>query len=165
MKTRHLALCVSLIGFSWLAGCATTRSQIAFYEEERTGDPEAIVYVYRLKSIVGAVAPWRVYLDREAVGVLSQGAYVPLHVSPGPHSIAVGDPGSPVIPLVAGGAGGPVAAGAAAGAQGAMTGIGPTFEAQAYGTYYLRCKGFSAKFVTKEKAMPELSLMKYDTGR
>ena len=152
MKIKISILFTSIFVIYCLSGCATTKSKIAFFEEQRTKQ-EAIVYVYRLKSIVGAAAWWNVYLDGKVVGLLTQGAYIPLHVSPGQHSIAVGDIGSPVIiPWYVS-------------SELSKSEVGADrFTVKENETYYIRCKGFEVSFLKKEEAMPELSLMKYDPG-
>ena len=43
-----------------LVSCATTSSQIAFHEVPFQDKDSAIIYVYRLQSMVGAIAPWAV---------------------------------------------------------------------------------------------------------
>ena len=128
-------------------GCATTKSQVSFFEVKPENDQEAIVYVYRLKSMVGAVANWNVRRDGEVVGVLKQGAYMALHVSPGAHTIVIGESLPIVGDIVEFAADNPSA-----------------FNAKVNETYYIRCAGFVVNFVTKEKAMTELSSMKWDMG-
>ena len=50
-------------------GCgATTNSRIAFSEEALRSPSDAIVYVYRMKNMVGAVAPWTVRIDGVDMG-------------------------------------------------------------------------------------------------
>jgi len=147
MKKTYLMIILLATGM-FLFGCATTTSQVSFFEEQPKSDHEAIVYIYRLKSIVGAAAPWNVRIDDEVVGVLYQGAYMALHVSSGAHTIKIGE-SSPFIEgaIVEAIADNPSA-----------------FNAKENETYYIRSDGFAVNFVTKEKAMTELSSMKYDMG-
>ena len=135
MKKSYLMIILLATGM-FLLGCAATKSQVSFFEEEPESEHEAIVYVYRLKSMEGAIAPWNVRVDDEVVGILYQGAYMPLHVSPGVHTIKITE-----------------------------TSLG-RFDLAIKGneTYYIRCAGSDIVPVTKEKAMTELSSMKYDMG-
>jgi hypothetical protein len=147
MKKYHLIIMLLATGI-FLFGCATTRSQIPFFEAKPQSDNDVIVYVYRLQSIVGAAVGWNVYIDDQVVGVLYQGAYMALHVDPGLHTIKIGD-SSPFIE-------GAIVE--------ALADNPDAFNAKANETYYIRCAGFEVNFVTKEKAMTELPSMKYDMG-
>lgn len=148
MKVNYAILSISLVGILFLIGCADTKSKISFFEEKMESDHEAIIYVYRLPDIVGGIAYWNVYLDHQVVGLLKQGAYMAFHVSPGEHTITIGDtPPSLTGALVETLADNP-----------------SKFNAKANETYYIRSKGFKVEFVTKEKAMTELPSMKYDKG-
>lgn len=146
MKKPYLIMLIATGIF--LLGCATTTSQVSFFEEERGIAHEAIVYVYRLKSMVGAAVPWNVRIDDEVVGVLYQGAYMALHVFPGAHTIKIGES----FPFIEGAIVEAIADNPSA------------FNAKENETYYIRSAGFAVEFVTKEKAMTELSSMKYDMG-
>ena len=148
MKKSYLMIILLATGMFFL-GCAATQSQVSFFEEEPESDHEAIVYVYRLKSMVGAAVPWNVHIDDEVVGVLYQGAYMALHVSPGAHTIKIGESSPSIM-------------------EGTIFEAIPdnpsAFNAKENETYYIRCAGFAVDFVTKEKAMTELPSMKYDMG-
>jgi uncharacterized protein DUF2846 len=146
MKKSYLTIMLLASGMLLFA-CATTKSQISFFEEESKSDYEAIVYVYRLNSIVGAAANWNVRIDGKVVGVLKQGAYMALHVSPGAHTIKIGESLPIAGDIVESIADNPNA-----------------FNAKANEIYYIRCAGFVVNFLTKEKAMTELYFMKYDMG-
>ncbi len=148
MKVNYSVLSISLVGVLFLIGCANTQSKISFFEEKMESDHEAIIYVYRLKSMVGGIAYWNVYLDKKVVGLLKQGAYMSLHVSPGEHTITIGD----TPPSLAGGL------------VEAMANNPSKFNAKVNESYYIRSKGFDVEFVTKEKAMTELTSMKFDRG-
>ena len=147
MKKSYLMIMLLATGM-FLFSCATTTSQVSFFEEEPESDHEAIVYIYRLKSMVGAAASWNVRIDYEVVGVLNQGAYMALHVVPGAHTIKIGES----FPYIEGAIVEAIADNPSA------------FNAKENETYYIRCAGFAVDFVTKEKAMTELSSMKYDMG-
>ena len=147
IKKSYLMIILLATGMFFL-GCAATQSQVSFFEEEPESDHEAIVYVYRLKSMVGAAVPWNVHIDDEVVGVLYQGAYMALHVSPGAHTIKIGES----FPFIEGAI------------VEAIADNPNAFNAKENETYYLRCSGFAVNFLTKEKAMTELSSMKYDMG-
>lgn len=132
-----------------IAGCgATTKSRIAFHDEYPRDAADAIIYVYRTKSMVGAAVPWNVRLDGQIVGVLRQNAYMPLHVLAGEHSLMIGDT-TTIAPSPG-------------------TGVSITssdrFAVAPGGVYYCRSKGFDVSFLTREQAMPELSRMRLDTG-
>jgi len=130
-------------------GCAFTKSKISFFEEKFNNDREALVYVYRLKSMVGASVSWNVRIDDKVVGVLKQGAYMVLHISPGVHTIKIGESG----PLITGAI------------VEAIAQNPDAFRAKENEIYYVRSGGFSVEFATKEKAMRELPSMKYDMGK
>jgi len=139
------------------SSCASvTKSKISFYEENFKDKNDAIIYVYRLKSMAGMIVPWAVHLDDKVVAVLRQNAYTTLHVNPGVHTIIIGDNNNAVYKGLAGNV-----------AQTAvdMTDIvHGTFFANAHETYYIRSKGFSVKILPKEEAMAELINMKFDMG-
>ena len=145
MKKSYLMIMLLATGML-LFGCATTKSLVPFFEEEPGIAREAIVYVYRLKSMVGAAAPWNVRIDDEVVGVLYQGAYMALHVDPGAHTIKIGESSPFIEGLIVE----------------AIADNPNAFNAKKNEKYYIRSDGFVVDFVTKEKAMPELSSMKYD---
>jgi len=132
----------------FLFGCGTTKSQVSFFEEKPKGDQDVIVYVYRLKSMVGAAANWNARIDGEVVGILNQGAYMALHINPGVHTIKIGES----FPFIEGAI------------VEAIANNPSAFNAEENKTYYVRCAGFAVDFVTKEKAMTELPSMKYDMG-
>ena len=133
----------------FLFGCGTTQSQVTFFEETPRNDHDVIIYVYRLPSIVGAAAPWNVHIDGEILGVLNQGAYMPLHIAPGTHTLKVGESSPYVLDRVI---------------VETLADNPNAFIAEKNETYYIRCEGFTVEFVPKQKAMTELSSMKYDMG-
>ena len=147
MKKSYLMIILLSTGM-FLLGCVTTKSQVSFFEEKPVNDQEAIVYVYRLKSMVGAAVPWNVRIDDEVEGILYQGAYMALHVDPGVHTIKIGES----FPFIEGAI------------VEAIADNPNAFNAKKNEKYYIRSDGFSVDFVTKEKAMTELSSMKYDMG-
>ncbi|MDD8027009.1 MAG: DUF2846 domain-containing protein [Acidobacteriota bacterium] len=139
-----LSLVVSLIIFQ---GCSTT-SKIAFFEEKFNSDQEALVYVYRLKSMVGALVAWNVNLDNMVVASLRPGGYTVLRVSPGPHVVKIGESHTVVEAL------------------GEVIAHNPeAFMAKAHETYFVRSGGFGVEFAAKEKAMAELKAMKYEASQ
>ena len=148
MKISHVIILL-LAAQMFLFGCGTTQSQIPFSEETPRNDHDVIIYVYRLSSIVGAAAPWNVRIDGENVGVLNQGAYMPLHIAPGTHTLKVGESSPYVLDRVI---------------VETLADNPNAFIAEKNETYYIRCEGFTVEFVPKQKAMTELSSMKYDMG-
>ena len=148
MKISHVIILL-LAAQMFLFGCGTTQSQVPFFEETPRNDHDVIIYVYRLPSIVGAAAPWNVHIDGEIVGVLNQGAYMPLHIAPGTHTLKVGESSPYVLDRVV---------------VETLADNPNAFIAEKNETYYIRCEGFTVEFVSKEKAMTELSSMKYDMG-
>jgi hypothetical protein len=138
-----------------LTSCATTSSKTAFLEEANK-DGDAVVYVYRLRSMVGAVGPigWSVQVDGKRVAWLKQNAYVVFHLSPGPHTVKIGD--ANVTPFIDVNIVGVILDETAR-----KNGI---FTAESNGVYYFRGSGFSTNFVTKETAMTEIVNMKFDMG-
>jgi hypothetical protein len=148
MKISHVIILL-LAAQMFLFGCGTTQSQIPFSEETPRNDHDVIIYVYRLSSIVGAAAPWNVRIDGENVGVLNQGAYMPLHIAPGTHTLKVGESSPYVLDRVI---------------VETLADNPNVFIAEKNEIYYIRCEGFTVEFVPKQKAMTELSSMKYDMG-
>lgn len=129
------------------------KTKIAFHEENLQSENEAVIYVYRLRSMLGAMASWNVRLDGKVVAVLRQNAYIPLHVAPGAHSLIIGDQALFLGGLVGGLIDGAVRA---AGADNA-----DTFLVAAKESYYLRSQGAEVEFVTQEEAMGELSRLHF----
>lgn len=147
--TKALGL-VAASGFLFLSlGCGSSGSTIAFSEEQLHGDNDAVVYIYREASMVGAAVSWRVRVDDAVVGELRQKAYMVLHVAPGIHTVKIGDSG----PLIEG-----AIVEAIADNPGA-------FRAKEKETYYIRCKGFKVAFLPRGQAMETLKSMKYDMGK
>ena len=147
MKRSWFLLSV-LVALMFFQGCGGTASKISFFEEKFNNDNDALVYVYRLKSMVGGAVGWNAYLDGKVVGVLKQGAYMVLHVIPGKHSIHIGDVSTPVEAL------------------GEVIAQNPnSFRIKENEIFYIRSRGFSVEFATKEKAMEELSSLKFDMGK
>jgi hypothetical protein len=138
---------ISAVLVGVFAGCGSvTSSAITFHEEGLRGDNDAIIYVFREKSMVGYAVEWNVYLDNSVAGVMRQNAYMALHVTPGPHTIKIGD----TMPGVVG-----AAAESAADNPNA-------FIAKPGQAYFIRSKGFSVDFLTREQAWPTLEQMKED---
>jgi hypothetical protein len=134
-------------------GCANyTKSKIPFSEEQLKEKNDAVVYVYRLKSMIGALVGWKVYIDKKVVGVLYQGAYMPLHLQPGDHLIDIGEPGAGELNTVQ-----------AINAEGA--GNLRKFSIKEGEVLYIRSEGPYVSAVPKEKAMAELPTMKLDMGK
>jgi hypothetical protein len=163
MKYR-LAIVMLLTGLLLLASCATTTSQITFHEEPLQDKDSVIIYVYRLRSMVGAIAPWAVRLDNKIVAMLKQNAYFVLHTSPGAHTITIGDS---MAPILIGGVLGQFIEAVEMSAEGrkfqkAQASDSSTVSANR--VYFYRSAGFAADFVSKEEAMKEIIYMKYDTG-
>ena len=132
-----------------ILGCSsTTNSLISFSEEKYKNDDDAIIYIYRLKSMVGAATGWNVYVDELQVGVLKQNAYMVLHVAPGKHSIKIGDSGPILDDAIAN----------------AIAQNPEAFIFKGKESYYIRSQGFTVRLITKDMAMPELKEMKFDMG-
>ncbi len=149
----------------FLASCATTASQIAFHEVPFQDKDSAIIYVYRLRSMVGAIASWAVRLDTKIVAMLKQNAYVVLQTSPGTHTITIGDSMAPIFAgAFVGGVLGGVVLSAMPELGVPIAGENDTITVAANGVYFLRSAGFDASFVSREEAMKEIVRMKYDTG-
>jgi len=120
------------------SACAFTNSTVPFHEDHLRDSNDAIIYVYRLKSMVGALVPWGVAVDNKIVGSLHQGAYIPLHVPAGRHSLVVG---------------------------GGRADEKDFFVADAGGVYYYRSDGFGVSFLKGEEALPQLAGMMLDIER
>jgi hypothetical protein len=135
--------------FSVAAGCGSTNSTIVFHEEALRGDTDALVYVFRESALLGGAVPWNLYLDGHIAGVLKQGAYMTFHLTPGQHSVRVGDSSPDLVHLAAE----------------AIANNPEAFIAKAGQTYYIRSHGSEVAFLTHDQAMPSLGTMKYDTGQ
>lgn len=146
-----------------LSSCATTNSKIAFHEEQFQEKDESIIYIYRRKSVVGAAVRWVVRLDNTNVAMLSQNAYVALHTPPGPHTITIGDAPVSFSTLMMGGAL-PAALDSGTAALDRKAREKGTFVTGANEIYFIRSEGFNVSLVAKERALREISRMKYDTG-
>ena len=129
-------------------GCSST-SKIAFFEEKFNSDQEALVYVYRLKSMVGALVTWNVNLD-DAGRCLSKAGRLhgPARLS-GParrQDRGITHPRSK--------------------RSARFIAQNPeAFMAKPRETYFVRSGGFGVEFAAKEKAMAELPAMKYEASR
>lgn len=88
---RAIAVAALLAASSFLCCATEPKSMVAFREESVQNHDEAIIYVYRLRSMLGAMVAWNVRLDGKVVAVLRQNEYVPLHVAPGANSLIIGD--------------------------------------------------------------------------
>jgi len=168
----------------FLASCASdmiyksiTKSEVAFHEVTPPDDETVIIYVYRLKSMVGAWGQWAVRLDGEVVANLNQNAYAVLYTTPGDHSVTIGDASTGAVTRGAIGGGffgslfGNVAGDAADKAemssaekkgalpkdQASEPSIGPPGR-----VYFFRSAGFKVAYVSREEAMKEIVHMKYE---
>jgi hypothetical protein len=156
---RRAMLGLMILLSTSLAACASTKSTIPFHEVAPNEPGSAVIYVYRLKSMVGAAVVWNVRLDNKIVAVLNQGAYAVVYAKPGPHTVTIGD--STVI-LGAGRTGSAITEASLAGeAQAAKDG---TFVAEPNGVYFIRSKGFGVDLLPREEAMKDIVEMKYDMG-
>ena len=139
-----------------LMSCASTSSTIPFHEVPPNEPGGAVIYVYRLKSMVGAAVKWNVRLDDKIVAVLNQGAYAVVHTKPGPHTVTIGDY---QVVFTGGVVGAAVHAAEVQSAQKAGS-----FLAEPNGVYFLRSKGFSVDLLPQAEAMKDIVEMKYDMG-
>jgi len=141
------------------ASCASTSCTIAFHEVALDAQGTPVIYVYRLKSMVGAAVKWAVRLDGKVVANMNQGAYIALSLAPGPHSVTIGDStvfwGGGLVNHV-------LNVTSQAGEEKAAA--NGTFMAVPNGVYFLRSKGFSVELLPREEAMKDIPEMKYDTG-
>ena len=177
---NRLAIGMLLVVQLILASCityATTKSEIAFHEVTPPDDNTVIIYVYRLKSMVGAVVEWAVRLDGEVVAMLNQNAYVVLYTTPGDHTVTIGDPtsgsltrgafGYSLIGSITGQVAGHAAdeaemssaekKGALLKDQASDSSIDPSNR-----VYFFRSAGFKVAYVSREEAMKEIIHMKYE---
>lgn len=174
MKNR-LAIGALLVVQLILASCstATTTSEIAFHEVPPPDENTVIIYVYRLKSMVGSAVKWAVRLDGEVVANMNQNAYVVLYTTPGEHSVTIGDAtsGSIVSGFFGYGALGVVAGAAADEAEmssQAKKGTLPIQQSSVPSTdpqdrvYFFRSAGFKVEYVSREEALKEIVDMKYE---
>jgi uncharacterized protein YigE (DUF2233 family) len=142
-----------------LAACASTKSTIPFHEVAPNEPGSAVIYVYRLKSMVGAAVVWNVRLDNKIVAVLNQGAYAVVYAKPGPHTVTIGDS---TVSFAGGAVGAAINSASQAGeAQAAKDG---SFVAEPNGVYFIRSKGFGVDLLPREEAMKDIVEMKYDMG-
>jgi hypothetical protein len=156
---RPLATLMFLALSLTFVSCATTSSTIPFHEVPPNEQGNAVIYVYRLRSMVGASVKWAVRLDGKIVANLNQGAYVALCAAPGAHTITIGD--STVF--FGGGAVNGALNGASQSGEAQAKDNG-TFVAAANGVYFLRSKGFDVNLLSKGDAMNDIVEMMYDPG-
>jgi hypothetical protein len=174
---------VSLVGLTLILGCANyTKSKIPFSEEQLKNEQESIIYIYRLKNMVGGIVGWKVYLDKTVVGTLNQGAYMVLHVASGVHSVDIGEARDADVNTAhdftnsvsksTGDAGMNGAAQGSAGEAAAAAGINAAgannvhqFSTKPGENYYVRSDGPTVLLVAKEQALNELKNMKLDMGK
>ncbi len=142
-----------------LMACATTSSHISFYEVSSEDKDRAVIYVYRLPSMVGAAVPWSVRADNQIVANLKQKACVALTVSPGPHTITIA--GTPVHLSVPGGEAAVDASSEHRDLKSPETG---DFTRAKNDAYFIRIKGPNIALVARDEAMKEIVNMKYDVG-
>jgi hypothetical protein len=142
---RALRRLVVLLALSVLiASCAS--SGPPFHEVAPKEKDGAIVYVYRLSSIVGAAVSWAVRLDDVKVASIRSGTYTVVYTTPGIHTLLIAD-----SPLLVGLILDPLLKEAGA------------FKAEANGVYFVRCAGFKfPQFVSREEAMKEIVHMSFD---
>jgi PBP1b-binding outer membrane lipoprotein LpoB len=85
MSTKSVSTVAAVLIIQlFLTSCVSgfTKSTIPFHEEQPAND-EAIVYIYRVKDVVGMAGPYNVRLDNKKVGLLKQNGYFVLRVTPG----------------------------------------------------------------------------------
>lgn len=142
---RALRRLVVLLPLSVLiASCAS--SGPPFHEVAPKEKDGAIVYVYRLSSIVGAAVSWAVRLDGVKVASVGSGSYTVVHTTAGIHTLLIAD-----SPLLVGLILDPLLKEAGA------------FKAEANGVYFVRSSGFKfPQFVSREEAMKEIVQLPFD---
>jgi hypothetical protein len=171
-----------------LAGCMNhTQSLIAYHEEQMKHKDDSVIYVYRCSSFVGGAVPVYVFVDDELTGLLNQGAYMPIHIERGVHSLFITprvDQANNIIQMprlpktkkihigkvkIPGVSVGDVSNIAVAGmisyfdAQNKVA--GDLYDIQSHQTYYIRVELPNIEFVSHDKAVEELPKLMYDTGR
>lgn len=146
------------------------RSHAAFMELVPPDDNTTIIYVYRLKSMLGLLASWNVRLDGSIETSLKNNTYTVLFTTPGRHSITIGD--SEAANFFAGGL-----LGRASGAYDAINNSQLAKEAKK-GTlpdnqppdssdgsvqriYYFRSKGAEVEYVSRDQALREMARLTY----
>jgi hypothetical protein len=150
------ALLATPIAFT---SCASvTQSTVAFSEEGFRDQNDVIIYVYRVRSLVGAAVPWNLRLDGKIVAVLRQNSYAVLHTTPGVHTILVGDQTSTNLIF------GPIPSAVLDTMVEQADVTHGTFNTRPNERYYFRSQGFSVKVLSQDEAMGELSTMKFDMG-
>ena len=142
-----------------LTSCVSvTKSNVAFHEEDFRDANDVIIYVYRMKSLVGAVVPWNLRLDGKIVAVLRQNSYAVLHTTPGVHTILIGDQTSTNLIF------GPIPSAVLDTMVLNADITHGTFNTRPNEKYYFRSQGFSVKVLSRDEAMGELANMKFDMG-
>ena len=178
MKNRFAAgllaaTCLALTSCGGFLSAGLTKSEIPFQEVPPPDEDTVLIYVYRLKSMVGAAVPWAVRLDGEVVGDLYQDAYVVLYTTPGEHSVTIGDAstGAMLEGFFLFGALGSAAHSAADQAEMAwQEEKGELPDRQGSGAapdprdrvYWFRSDGFEVGYVSREEALKEIVHMKYE---
>ena len=165
--------CLALTSCSSMFTGGLTKSEIPFQEVPPPDEETVIIYVYRMKSMVGAAGLWAVRLDGEVVANLSQDAYVVLYTTPGEHSVTLGDASSGAMleGFFGFGALGSALHPAADQAEMAWQAELGELPDQQAGTpssdpqdrvYWFRSKGFGVDYVSRAEALPEIVHMKYE---
>ena len=167
------AACVMLASCSSAFTGGLTKSEIPFQEVPPPDENTVIIYVYRMKSMVGAAGLWAVRLDGEVVAHIGQNAYMVLYTTPGEHSVTLGDASSGAIVEGFFGFGALGSALHPAADQAEMAwqeDLGELPERASAGAspdpqdrvYWFRSKGFGVEYVSREQALPEIIHMKYE---
>lgn len=140
-----------------------TESHAAFQEVILPDDNTVIVYVYRLRSMLGAMVSWNVRLDGNIETSLKQNRYTVLFTTPGKHSITIGD--SEAEFLIGGMIGGALGIAEMSEAQkkGALPDDQPSdsSDGSVNRIYYFRSKGSEVEYVSRDKALREMARLTY----
>jgi hypothetical protein len=140
-----------------------TESHATFQEVVLPDDNTVIVYVYRLRSMLGAMVSWNVRLDGNMETSLKQNRYTVLFTTPGKHSITIGD--SEAEFLIGGMIGGALGVMEMSAAQkkGALPDDQPSdsSDGSVNRVYYFRSKGSEVKYVSRDQALREMARLTY----
>ena len=82
---NFLRFIISLIAGALFSGCASLGPAYAPTQASQPG--KSMLYIYRLSHLVGSAYSPAVKLDNEPIGVLANGAYLPVEITSGQHKI------------------------------------------------------------------------------
>lgn len=84
LPKNGLIVILLLMGL-FISGCIPTGQPFSPVKEMASSD--AVIYIYRPFNMVGGARMYTIWVDRQEMGKLTNGAYEPFVVSPGTHKV------------------------------------------------------------------------------